>query len=526
MEVRAGIRRCWWLVACVWAAVLLVVLPSPPLAVCLASALILIGRLLGAADQVSSERFRRAMVVAGGIATVALVGCRIAEAWAPGLPLLVSGALSVVALLGLICLAVGEGVPERPLFALFGALILACAPLLCPSVPALAARLALEALAFLALLVVWRSCRSKETGAGDVGATLSSLAARPLSARELDVLARTLHGEARPQISEALGIAESTVGTLRSRGYEKLGVSSKDELERLVRAAAGPSGEKDAEAAGNLVRRVAGALCAMVLPMVALLSLAAPHAAVSISICAGATLSSASLACFLLLPLDTGGARAIGTSLGGAPTWEHGLVTALCAALVPVLVVSSGMRCVAGLLILFLALAFLGSGAVRPGVKEPPARRVARLLEVGAQEVACRVSEVSGIMGTGLLICSQDVAAGLALGGPGPLDGAWLLVVLLAVLDFGRVFGPGGDAEPGSDALAVELLRERGLNETQVKVALCIADGLGEREVCERLHLARGTVKSYRSLVYRTFGVHGAAELREALRMPARSSRA
>ena len=152
-------------------------------------------------------------------------------------------------------------------------------------------------------------------------------------------------------------------------------------------------------------------------------------------------------------------------------------------------------------------------------------RRVARLLEAGSQEISCRVSEVSGIMGTGLLICSQGVAAGLVLGGPGPLDGAWLLVALLAVLDFGRVFGPGEGVETCAEALAVKLLRERGLNETQVKVALCIADGLGEREVCERLHLARGTVKSYRSLVYRTFGVHGATELREALRMPARSSR-
>lgn len=525
MEARAGIRRCWWLAACAWAAVLLVLLPSLPLAVFLASALILVGRLLGAADQVSSERFRRAMVVAGGTATVALVGCRIADAWSLTVPPLVLGALSVVALLGLICLAVGEGVPERPLFALFGAIVLVCAPLLCPSVPAALACLALEVVAFLALLVVRQFCRAKEVGAGDVGATLASLAARPLSARELDVLTRTLHGEARPQISEALGIAESTVGTLRSRGYEKLGVSSKDELERLVGAAAGSSGEKDAESAGNLVRRVAGVLCATALLVTALLSLVVPQGAPVILVCAGAMLSSVSLACFLLLPLDTGGAHALGARLGKAPTWEHGLVVALCAVLVPVLVVSSWVRCVAGLLILFLALVILGSSAARSGIEEPLMRRVARLLEAGSQEISCRVSEVSGTMGTGLLICSQGVAAGLVLGGPGPLDGAWLLVALLAVLDFGRVFGPGEGVETCAEALAVELLRERALNETQVKVALCIADGLGEREVCERLHLARGTVKSYRSLVYRTFGVHGATELREALRMPARSSR-
>ena len=526
MEVWTGIRGWWWLVACVWTAALLVLMPSLPFAVFLASALILVGRLLGAADQVSSERFRRAMVVAGWIATVALVGCRIAGAWSLAVPPLVSGALSAVALLGLICLAVGEGVPERPLFALFGAIILACAPLLCPLGPVALACLVLEVVGFLALLAVRQFCRAKEVGAGDVGATLAALAARPLSTRELDVLTRTLHGEARPQISEALGIAESTVGTLRSRGYEKFGVSSKDELERLVGAAAGSSGEKDVEVAWNPVRSVAGVLCATALGVAALLSLAIPQGVPAILVCAGAMLSSVSLGCFLLLPLDTGGARTLDTWLGKMPTWEHGLVTALCAVLVPVLVVSSWARCVAGLLILFLALVFLGSSAARSGIDEPLVRRVARLLETGVQEISCRVSEVSGIMGTGLLICSQGVAAGLVLGGPGPLDGAWLLVVLLAVLDFGRVFGPGVGVETGAEALAVELLRERGLNETQVKVALCIADGLGEREVCERLHLARGTVKSYRSLVYRTFGVHGAAELREALRMPVRPSRA
>ena len=526
MGARIGIRRSWWLVACAWAATLLVLLPSLPLAVFLASALILVGRLLGAADQVSSERFRRAMVVAGGIATVALAGCRIADAWALDVPPLVSGALSCVALLGLICLAVGEGVPERPLFALFGVTVLVCAPLLCPSMPASFACFALEAVAFLALIVVRWFCRAKEADTGDVGATLASLAARPLSARELDVLTRTLRGEVRPQISEALGIAESTVSTLRSRGYDKLGVSSRDELERLVGAVAGPSGEKDAGAFGFLVRRLAAVLCAAALLVAALLSLAVPQGAPVISVCAGAMLSSISLACFLLLPLDTGGAHALGARVGKAPTWEHGLVAALCAALVPVLVVSSWSGCVAGMLIVFLTLVFLGSSAVSSGFDGSHATRTAKLLSTGAQGIVCRVSEVSGIMGTGLLILSQCVAAGLSLGGPGPLDGAWLLMVLLAVLDFGRVFGPGEGAEPDNEALAVELLRDRGFNETQVKVALCLADGMGEREVCERLHLARGTVKSYRSLVYRTFGVHGAAELRETLRMPARSSRA
>lgn len=525
MEVRAGIRRWWWLVACAWAAAILVLMPSLPIAVFLVSALILIGRLLGAADQVSSERFRRAMVVAGGVATVALAVCRIAGTWTLAAPLVVSGVLSAVALLGLICLAVGEGVPERSLFALFGVTVLVCAPLLCPSLPTLLACLALEVVAFLALFVVRRFCHAKESPTGDVEAVLASLATRPLSRRELDVLTRTLHGEARPQISKALGIAESTVGTLRSRGYEKLGISSKDDLECLAAAATGSPGEKDAEAAGNPVRRLAGVLCATALVVAAPLSLVVPQEAPAVLVCAGAMLSSVSLGCFLLLPLDTGGARTLDTWLGKAPTWEHGLVTALGAVLVPVLMVSSLVRCVAGLLILFFVLVFLGSGAVRPGVEEPLAGQAARLLRSGSQEVDCRVSEVSGIMGTGLLICSQAVAAGLALGGPGLLDGAWLLVVLLAVLDFGRVFGPGEGAEQGSEALAVELLREHGLNETQVKVALCIADGLGEREVCERLNLARGTVKSYRSLVYRAFGVHGATELREALRMPAHSSR-
>ena len=160
MGARIGIRRSWRLVACAWAATLLVLLPSLPLAVFLASALILVGRLLGAADRVSSEHIRRAMVVAGGIATVALVGCRIADVWVLGVPPLVPEALSSVALLGVICLAVGEGVPERPLFALFGATVLVCALLLCPSMPASLACLALEVVVFLSLTVVRRFCRA------------------------------------------------------------------------------------------------------------------------------------------------------------------------------------------------------------------------------------------------------------------------------------------------------------------------------------------------------------------------------
>ena len=465
------------------------------------------------------------MAAAGGLAMVALALCLPARALGLALPSVLVVALSTVSLLGLVCLAVGAGVSERALFSVSGVAVLACALFLAPSDSVALASLSLAACANAGAAAI-RALSSRGGEPVDVVELLASLAARPLSPREADVLERTLAGETRPQVARALGISESTVGTLRSRGYEKLGVGSKVELEVLVREAretGGARGEKDSRAGEVRARRVAESLAAAIPLCASLVTLLFPASLPIACFVAGTLLASASLACFVLLGADTGGAHELDERLGTSPSWDKGLVTALLALLVPPLIVSTWPRRTAGLFLVVIALLLLGADLTRREPGDAPVARVLRILRVGSQELACRVPEASGLMGLALIALSQDAVASAVLPEPGALDGTWLLIAVLGVLAFGRVFGPARGTAPREDELARTLLRERGLSETQVEVALCIAGGMGEAEVCERLHLARGTVKSYRSRVYRALRVHSAAELREALRIPARA---
>ena len=80
MPARALIGRQRRLLALVWAVCLLPFARALPLAVLCASALVLAGRLLGAADPASSERCRRAMVAVGELAMAALALCLPARA--------------------------------------------------------------------------------------------------------------------------------------------------------------------------------------------------------------------------------------------------------------------------------------------------------------------------------------------------------------------------------------------------------------------------------------------------------------
>ena len=93
---------------------------------------------------------------------------------------------------------------------------------------------------------------------GDYAATmrraLDDLAERELSDREREVLVRTLCGEPRRVIAQALDVSESTVGTNRTRGYEKLGVSSKVELVSRVSSWTSDAGSLRPDGSGH--RRV------------------------------------------------------------------------------------------------------------------------------------------------------------------------------------------------------------------------------------------------------------------------------
>lgn len=67
-------------------------------------------------------------------------------------------------------------------------------------------------------------------GSKQIMQTLTSAAIMPLSGQEQTVLEAMLDGKTGKEIAAELGISESSVGTFRKRGYEKLGIKKKSEL--------------------------------------------------------------------------------------------------------------------------------------------------------------------------------------------------------------------------------------------------------------------------------------------------------
>ena len=60
-------------------------------------------------------------------------------------------------------------------------------------------------------------------------------------------------------------------------------------------------------------------------------------------------------------------------------------------------------------------------------------------------------------------------------------------------------------------------LRGRGLGELEARVVTWIASGAGTQLICNRLHVAPGTVNAYRARAYTRLGVHSSRELAELL---------
>ena len=101
-------------------------------------------------------------------------------------------------------------------------------------------------------------------------------------------------------------------------------------------------------------------------------------------------------------------------------------------------------------------------------------------------------------------------------------DVSYVLCALLLVagaMVFGKISpttSPYGNSPKDADVV-LKHLRSYGLNELQTQIALLIARGDSEGEICDQLHIARGTVKSYRSRIYVALGIHSAAELQKVI---------
>ena len=570
LRAYALIERCRTVAWPLWTGVLagLVALGLSPVAYLLAGSALMAGRILGAADPVSAERCRRVVAVVGLLVTPALA---LVWAIAPGLTA-IPGAL---ALAGWVCLSLGEKDERRAARsgALAGELVavlaLLAAAWLLP-VPRVASAVFLGALFALAVLTRARAGRSLsepelfaalapaallscsmaagESGLvvlataslvalsacgvpllaslasggdeGDYAATmrraLDDLAERELSDREREVLVRTLCGEPRRVIAQALDVSESTVGTNRTRGYEKLGVSSKVELVSRVSSWTSDAGSLRPDGSGR--RRVpswARALLGAALLALLLAPWAGPVRPV-VACLAGDVLSCVALVAFLVLAPDTGGRRALRERTGVRPSWERGVVCLLCSVAVPLVFVSSwplvpGRRSLAAL-VLALGVLYLGARPVSadPGIDVRTWLR--RSTVSGLRELACRGREVTALAGLSLLLGSCLTVPLEVF--PGVVEGLWCLVAALGALVFGVAFRPAARDDREEQ---VAILRRAGLSELQANVALLLSLGEGERAICERLHVAPGTVKSARTRCYRALGIHNAVELREYL---------
>ncbi len=414
------------------------------------------------------------------------------------------------------------GLSEPTLFSLFGGMLLAASLLEMVSkgvnVP-MAFLLHASIVGGICLAVTLNRTKqeSKEdvsTPSDDTKNRIVGLALRPLSERELATLTLTALGETRRDIAAKLSISESTVGTNRSRGYEKLGISSKKELVALLgkpaadvtsQVSENPSDERTFDSPALLVF--------LILPLLGAIEGA--------SRVVGLALIGFALSAILSSP-DSGGERALRHHAIFFPRWENAVAALLCTTFVPAMSAASktlGMGAlVQALLVFFLSVLYLGASATPIDEGMLVKTRIMRLARTGVGELAYRFQELAGISGITLL--SGGIISSFALNRPGVLDALWLLIIIYGVLAFGMVFRPAAYLTNKEDELRNRVLaglRSRGLSDIQAKMALLLAQGDSESSICQELHVARGTVKSYRSKIYREFDVHSASELRKRL---------
>ena len=196
------------------------------------------------------------------------------------------------------------------------------------------------------------------------------------------------------------------------------------------------------------------------------------------------------------------------------------LVVGLCGAKLLALLVSS-FSALGALLVLSILLAppvvvlvVARVRGLRPWVRPSMTPRLAFLC--GA--VALQGLLLGGLPGQsspfinffGLMSVSNDWLSVAAMVGY-PLGVLW--VASAALLPRGQL----AESLLADEDRCVLYLRGRGLGELEARVVTWIASGAGTQLICDRLHVAPGTVNAYRARAYTRLGVHSSRELAELL---------
>ena len=378
-----------------------------------------------------------------------------------------------------------------------------------------------------------------------------------LTDRERQVLADTLAGYTGKRIAEERGLAESTVGTYRRRGYEKLGVSTKRELMSLVAehgssADDAPAGRVGEGPSASSRRRSLGAGAAALVALVFLSAFLPPvYAPLDVP---PYGLDLADLSPFALGVLLVVGGMALWTYRCSGKK-SHALEKDVvytgkeargAAAFFGAVSLSSGLLVgqawqtplpdFTSLPMIFEFLAYrlcalLGVAALlchqalsrRLGCGEAAASvRPCRVMGEGLEELVFHDSRGIVLLGAGFLLVNLDskltsyMLPEMYVHAYALMRALPRFVVLLAFIWCVASFRSVLNAAAGAGGLEARLVGE-GLSPLQARVVAMSLEGASCDEIGRRLHLAPSTVRAYRSKACRRLGAGSITELGASL---------
>lgn len=343
-----------------------------------------------------------------------------------------------------------------------------------------------------------------------------------LTLQEKRVLALSLEGKSAKEIGSDLGISPSTIGTYRTRAYQKLGVSSYQDIVRRIRdsvtgglgvslkreASLVPDEPVEDESLRHPALRQIRYVGRKVVPSLILIT-----GFVAIRLVGGGWFSG-TVSGVVFFSLAGLGSRAFlsGKANCSEKTYSaarRSLIVALCGfstgASLALLSVCPQIYLLPCSLCTFVLVALVSLRAMRH--RDWYEDRVGEgLLVVGL---------------TGLAFVPIEPASEIAANVPIPLYSALLACLVAARMleraEMSEVMSSVADLVLVGDERVRSYLVGRGANKLQSEVALLTAHGFDLSHIAEALYLSTATVSNYRTKVYRALGVHSRRELVELL---------
>lgn len=368
-----------------------------------------------------------------------------------------------------------------------------------------------------------------------IKAQLSSLATKPLTGRESEILVRTVLGEPAGSIAEVLGIAEATVASYRRRGYQKLGVSGANQLRDLVAEPfSNKSTDKDGEkppATGDTRQgwAMAGLLVLLVVALVGPRVLAAfLTASLGSASLVSLSVVVVLLAASLVRVASDGSAEHAGEMPAARVSLGEAAFSAACAALLAVQLHSlwMGYRGLGVELIALIVLppwsAVCSRSAAERATASALRRGVGDFLEgfahvyLSGPTTGCFIAMLAISDGVAraffpeYCMVYQPMAAGATL----LINAISLYLVVMGVREKADATVQLSESH---EERALHYLRGRGLGELQARVMLDLVCGHDVGGVAQSRFTTVATVRSYRRRSLDALGLNNIDELRKLL---------